>query len=253
MDRIDEFFNLMNDWRNLPTYQLERRADLFFALYLPRVLKEGGITKNLVKLIPEFPFWRDSRGAPSCVDYVALAPDEELNILIELKTDHNSVDLRQMDKLRWLRDRGFREMVDGVRRRFCKRDHTGKYYHLLEKLSDMGLVDIPSEVKKAMAQDDYKTAKKEAGKNGVLIRDKKELKVCKLIYIVPIREVADTVKADSVLSFKDFRKVLRTDSSPFSQRFQESLSLWEEKAGHLPARYAQRNSAAGCSIISSSW
>jgi len=236
-------FNLMDDWRNLPTYQLERRADLFFALYLPKVLVKREITKSLAKLIPEFPFWNDSRGGPpSCVDYVALAPEEGLNILIELKTDHK-VDLKQMDKLCRLKDRGFREMVDDIRGRFCKHDHTGKYYHLLEKLSDMGLVNISSEVKNAMKIDDYATAKREAGKNGVTLSDKKKFGVCKLIYIVPTKEVAAKVKADMTITFEDFRKAIPTNGSRVSQRFKESLSLWEEKAGHLPARYAYRNHA----------
>jgi len=38
MNRIDAIFDRMDVWRHLPSYQLERRADLFFALYLPEVL-----------------------------------------------------------------------------------------------------------------------------------------------------------------------------------------------------------------------
>ena len=39
MKQIDTLFNRVDAWRHLPNYQLERRADLFFSLYLPEVLK----------------------------------------------------------------------------------------------------------------------------------------------------------------------------------------------------------------------
>lgn len=38
MDRICALFDRMDNWRHLPSYQLERRADLIFSLYLPEVL-----------------------------------------------------------------------------------------------------------------------------------------------------------------------------------------------------------------------
>jgi len=39
MKQIDTLFNRMDAWRHFPNYQLERRADIFFALYLPEVLE----------------------------------------------------------------------------------------------------------------------------------------------------------------------------------------------------------------------
>ena len=36
---IERVFKLLDNWRHLPDYQLERRADIFFALFLPEVLK----------------------------------------------------------------------------------------------------------------------------------------------------------------------------------------------------------------------
>ena len=36
--RIDRIFDLLDGWRHLPAYQLERRADIFFGLFLPDVL-----------------------------------------------------------------------------------------------------------------------------------------------------------------------------------------------------------------------
>ena len=43
-DRIDEVFALLDRWRHLPAYQLERRADVFFAAYLHEVVEaETGV------------------------------------------------------------------------------------------------------------------------------------------------------------------------------------------------------------------
>jgi len=36
---IDKLFNQLDDWRHLPAYQLERRADIFFAIYLIDIFK----------------------------------------------------------------------------------------------------------------------------------------------------------------------------------------------------------------------
>lgn len=38
MKQIDTLFDRMDAWRHFPNYQLERRADIFFALYLPEGL-----------------------------------------------------------------------------------------------------------------------------------------------------------------------------------------------------------------------
>lgn len=38
MIKIEEIFDWLDRWRQLPAYQLERRADIFFALYLPEII-----------------------------------------------------------------------------------------------------------------------------------------------------------------------------------------------------------------------
>ncbi|HPD48392.1 MAG TPA: hypothetical protein P5279_17685 [Anaerohalosphaeraceae bacterium] len=52
---ISQLFDRMDAWRHLPNYQLERRADLFFSLYLPSVLESKfGVPVSPI-VIPEFP------------------------------------------------------------------------------------------------------------------------------------------------------------------------------------------------------
>ena len=55
MNRINSLFDSLDDWRNLPSYQLERRADIFFSLYLAEVLKKKRNIDIDSRIIPEFP------------------------------------------------------------------------------------------------------------------------------------------------------------------------------------------------------
>ena len=55
MTPIDTLFDLMDTWRHFPSYQIERRADLTFALYLPEVLEATLGVPIHPGLVPEFP------------------------------------------------------------------------------------------------------------------------------------------------------------------------------------------------------
>ena len=54
MKQIDALFDRMDSWRHLPNYQLERRADLFFALYLSKALEAKLGFPIRPELVPEF-------------------------------------------------------------------------------------------------------------------------------------------------------------------------------------------------------
>jgi hypothetical protein len=52
---INQLFKKLDAWRHLPAYQLERRADIFFSLYLAEVLQKRFSLEATPVLIPEFP------------------------------------------------------------------------------------------------------------------------------------------------------------------------------------------------------
>ncbi|MFC1936848.1 hypothetical protein ACFLYP_04200 [Chloroflexota bacterium] len=54
MNCVNELFDNMDDWRHLPAYQLERRADIFFSVSLPSLL-ESKFEIEIDDIIPEFP------------------------------------------------------------------------------------------------------------------------------------------------------------------------------------------------------
>ncbi len=51
---IERVFELLDKWRHLPTYRLEPRADIFFALFLPEVLGVRFDMKINPLLVPNF-------------------------------------------------------------------------------------------------------------------------------------------------------------------------------------------------------
>ena len=155
MDRIDQLFNLLDRWRHLPAYQLERRADILFALYLPAFLSDhlGAVIRS--EMIPEFPVrmgtifpgtFQQNQNLSCKIDYVALAEDGTKIWFVELKTDAQSRRERQDDYLSAAQSIGMPALIEGVCKLFLKTTARtkSKYYHLLVLLESMNLLTLPS-------------------------------------------------------------------------------------------------------------
>ena len=82
---------LLDRWRHLPAYQLERRADILFALFLPEVLATHFGLEAEPTIVPEFPIKQPTNFRSKNVDYFAYASDGKHSFLVELKTDKASV------------------------------------------------------------------------------------------------------------------------------------------------------------------
>jgi len=135
---INEIFDNMDAWRHLPAYQLERRADIFFSIYLPDLL----FNKFCVKIegvIPEFPI-RIGTIHPKLdinksfkVDYLAKVKESNTIMFVELKTDQGF----RRDKQDWYLERakqvGLVELLEGVRKIFTATNSKKKYKYLLDR------------------------------------------------------------------------------------------------------------------------
>ena len=85
---IKQVFRLIDKWRHLPGYALERRADIFFALFLPEVLEKHCGIKVKLPLIPEFSIDKETENNRyRQADYFALSENGQKGILVELKTN----------------------------------------------------------------------------------------------------------------------------------------------------------------------
>ena len=146
-------FELLDRWRHLPAYQLERRADIFFALYLPEVLGEHFGRKINPLLVPEFPIRKgllhgngDNQSIKA--DYLALEDGAfpKRAFLVELKTDSASQRDDQDENLGHAVDVGLKGLVEGVIDICGATDQRRKYVHLLHLLSRLGLIEYEDDL-----------------------------------------------------------------------------------------------------------
>ena len=143
---IERVFELMDSWRHLPAYQLERRADIFFALFLPEVLRKRFHLDQDPILIPEFPVKRKrENNLPSRIDYLALecrkAGEFGRGFLVELKTDMGS---RREDQDRLLHraaSRGMKCLLKELLEVCGATSERPKYICLLSMLNEIGLIE----------------------------------------------------------------------------------------------------------------
>ena len=143
---FERVFELLDRWRHLPAYQLERRADILFALFLPEALHKAlGVPINPT-LIPEFPVKNQDDNQSSKVDFLTLqdSPDgkpAKRAFLVELKTDMASRREEQDRMLRYAERRGVKKLIIDVLEICAATNQKPKYVHLLNLLSEVGLID----------------------------------------------------------------------------------------------------------------
>ena len=224
MTHIGQLFDLMDQWRHLPSYQLERRADLFFALYLPEVLEAKlGFTIR-PEFVPEFPvrigtiYPHIPSNKSVKVDYLALTGDATKAVLVELKTESASRRSEQDKYLLAARDAGMAALLEGLLGIFRATEAKRKYFCLLEYLGEMGLLSIPASLREIMTRRSLQGVD-EASRG---IRVTSQVGECLIVYIQPKGSGPD------IVSFEDFQAVVQEHDDPISQRFAQSLSEWAE-------------------------
>lgn len=222
MKQIDTLFDRMDAWRHLPNYQLERRADLFFSLYLPEVLEAKLGFPVGDAIVPEFPV-RIGTIYPDIpidksykIDYVAVSADADKAILVELKTEGLSRRDNQDKYLLASREVGFPALLGGVLDIFRATNSKRKYFALLELLESMGLLRIPMEMKAIMSRSGLQGAT-EASRTIEITSSATDSII---LYVQP------NGNGDDIISFEDFRAVVQKHDDPVSKRFAKSLSEW---------------------------
>ena len=248
---IDREFSLLDEWRHLPDYQLERRADIYFALFLPIVL-ENHLKKSFhPEVIPEFPLRHGSIGSKlrteedrkgvwpnqsAKVDYLALTEDGCEVFLVELKTDMNSVEQTQICNLNKAKRVEFRKLVEGVlciaKVKNMASKYRRKYIHLLARLSELGQLCIPGKVYERLSQKTLEGIRGELRevRNNVTPEGMKP----KVVYVLPCRSPKIKDVADHVITFAEFADVVECHGD-IGKRFAKSLRCWaKHPAGSVP-------------------
>ena len=204
---IHHLFYLLDDWRTLPAYQLERRADIFFALYLDKILeKHRGVKMDLI--IPEFPVrlgslpdhdTQDNRSYK--IDYLIYAAEQQKVFLLELKTEERSLRPAQDKYLEQASEIKVSGLLEGLRAIYKATFQKVKYNNLLKKLETIGWIERTDRDFIIHAPDIAP----------------------EVLYIQPTNKD----KKSDVISFDDIIPVLSAIDDPIAARFAISLEKWK--------------------------
>lgn len=133
---VREVLDYLQRARAFPKYALERRLDALVAIYLPEFLTYvfGASVRHVA---PEFPLRRQQDARSTNVDFLLHKSGEDPAwLLVELKTEADSLDLEQLGLYVEQAARGMRALraeIDFIRERSR---HKAKYERLLAELSD---------------------------------------------------------------------------------------------------------------------
>lgn len=227
MDVVSAIFDRMDDWRHLPSYQLERRADVFFSVYLREVLQRKLVMPIKDQIIPEFPVrvgtidpnaGKITENISKKIDYVLFTEDLPTALFVELKTEGLSRRAEQDEYLRAAQTVGMTALLDGVLRLFRATSAKRKYLRLLKLIERIGLIQIPEEM---VALVDA-PSRRGINKLSQDIRITCPVSDCRIVYVQP------TGGGDNIIDFSEFSAVVGGHDDPFSQRFAKSLAQWRQ-------------------------
>ena len=240
-------------WRHLPNYQLERRADIFFALFLPEYLRDcKGIKIMKDILVPEFPIYNENKNEYKLsyyIDYFALSCDSQKAYLIELKTDMSSVKSdkgrKQLGRLKTASEKKLLHHIKYISDISENSKQWKKYIHLLGHLSSLGLVERVGNEMSKTSLGEVKVVKELEGDEKCGCGRTKGIKDSGVVYIVPSRselldwrgfscELKEFIKQKmEVIEFSDLAEYVKKRGD-IGKRFAESLQEWTKQAGSCP-------------------
>jgi len=238
-DKIKALFGLLNEWRKLPAYKLEPRADIFFAYFLPKIMharfpEEINKTINHDYIIPEFHL-KKLRFDSNKVDYAVIGSDKVY--LVELKTTIDSIAEKQADYLKNAKEKkeNLQTLVEDVYAiRFSKNSHD-KHKNLIKKIHNIpniGQIPLDYSDENTLNKRTFQELKKKIEING--------LRKIVIVYILPdILNVPEKYLVDvnkktiningliaEVITYDDIIKAIE-DSDDLANLFCESLRIWK--------------------------
>ena len=241
----EKIFGTLDNWRQLPEYQLERRVDIYFAIYLKKILNRC-LKEKIELVIPEFPIWENKDNyRPWYIDYMCLS--NEKVYFVELKTDIKSIDDDQLKRMKNL-DKNFSYYMEDLKELTTQsekskqgkktRSRLGwrKYVHIFELFSDV----YEEKIKQIIKGNTKHTSRAKVNKYIIneLDFDKLNFEI-KCIYIVPIKSpnVADAnikqITFGKIVSeFDDKFKEKDYIKDSFLEEFIKSLRKWKNPVFH---------------------
>lgn len=225
---VSALFDALDRWRHLPAYQLERRADIFFAIYLRDVVASFTGTAIAETIIPELPIKRDliwphpPTNRSVKLDYCLFAEDGSRVYFVELKTDVGSRRPEQDEYLTRSAEVGFRAIVDGIREIVLATTAHQKYHHLVSALVARGHLDVPHD----LAEFVFPSARSGLSEKLAEIKVAESDPPIEVIYLQPT-----ATAGDRCIDFEMFAAHVEQHDDPFSRAFAHHLRRWTLPAG----------------------
>lgn len=218
--RVEDIFDRLDAWRHFPGYALERRADIFFSLYLRAVIEQELQVSLAEIIIPEFPLKHVANNQSDKVDYLLCSSDRRRVFLVELKTDLNSLRSAQAAYLDRARAAGLTVLLSDVCAIVQKTRALHKYHQLLLGLSKLGLLWLPRELQACTG---LSTKRSSLEKISVEALSQSTVDI---VYIQPQHS-----NEPNRIDFQTFARYVAMHDDPVSRRFCESLQRWQAPVG----------------------
>lgn len=205
---INKIFDTLDKWKSFPAYQLERRVDIFFAIYLEKTIKHK-FQIDVNHILPEFPVHKDTinhdgSNQSKKIDYVAISDSKIL--LIELKTDLNSKIQYQYEYYEKAQKNNIPNLIDGLLQIYRATKAKAKYEALFSEIIKIGWLT----------------------KEGKEFRNISKEYDIEVVFLQPI--LMNNENPKNIITFKDVIEAMRDEKDPITQRFIQSLSKWEIEA-----------------------
>ena len=230
MDPLAALFQNLDRWRHLPGYQLERRADVFFSVYLRGLVEEVSGTPLDEVLLPELPIkrdlvWTDVPTEKSVkVDYVLFSRDRAKVYFVELKTDAGSRRDEQDHYLEAAKRLGFAKIVDGVCSIIRKTTAHQKYHHLVSALAKLGYLTMPDDIRAYL----YPAPRPGLSQRLARIVPTGADASVEVLYVQP-----EATDGDRCIDFEQFAAFVDRHDDPLSRMFAAHLRRWRTPAGRV--------------------
>mgnify|MGYP001574443557 CR=1 FL=1 len=209
--KINTLFDMLDKWRLFPAYQLERRADIFFAIYLKQIL-ESDLKITVDNILPEFPIRvgslynkenKKSRINLSFkIDYIAFSNKSRKIYFIELKTDVDSKREKQNWYLKTATQVGFIKLLEGLLDIYSATEQKRKYTRYISELQKMAWIKEDN--------NKYFVSSKDYNIETIIIQPRKTKK-----------------EEFKVITFQNIVRILSSNKDFLSGRFIKSLKKWK--------------------------
>ncbi len=227
-EQIAKVFQNLNRWRHLPNYQLERRADIFFSIYLQTLVEEFENQPLSDIIIPELPIKADGSSRSCKVDYVLFSQDRRIAYFVELKTDSDSRRDEQDAYLQRAVDGGFQKVLDDLKEITARTTSYHKYWHLLRWLAKAEVIRIPDDLQTYLYPEVRQGIRAGFADVDVVAKDVD----IRVIYIQPHeRELPVSATGERCISFDFIIQHLSKYDDAFSKLFAEHLTYWKKCPG----------------------